>query len=368
MTYVHSIRGAGRAARLLSLVAVALGVCTAAARAEVTTLDGTVAPIVRVMIQEGDVTIRTWDRPTVAVDGDPSLTIERKTVRTGEAVPPITIPYAKRGGAAGIAQLPAESFVVSSIAPGPHDQIVVRDRSGAIGNVTVTVPASTQMVFARTVRGDLTVANYHGGTFIGFVGQGRLAIEDFNGDAFAQVGLGSLVATDSIFSRVRTRVLYANAIFERCRSRQIESTSVVGSVVYDNGTFDEGLARFDASSGDVAIGTAGAAELNGHVAADGRLYTLFDRGAHVDNRNGDATAIVGSGGPSVNATSASGNIYLYDGTLRTRTNLPTPWRDPQTVLFRDPFREIQLERQRQQQPRRAQPQVQRRFLREVRVR
>src|SRR5665213_2870012 len=53
----------------------------------------------------------------------------------------------------------------------------------------------------------------------------------------------------------------AHDVFERCRSKQIEATSVTGSIVYDGGAFDPGLARFESQSGNIALGVTSSAQL-----------------------------------------------------------------------------------------------------------
>jgi hypothetical protein len=63
------------------------------------------------------------------------------------------------------------------------------------------------------------------------------------------------------------------------------------------------------------------------------VYTSFGRPAAIDERDGGATAIVQGGGPVVTATSASGNVYFYDGTLRSR-QLSGQWQAPIDALQR----------------------------------
>jgi len=41
---------------------------------------------------------------------------------------------------------------------------------------------------------------------------------------------------------------------------------------------------------------------------------------------------VGGGGPLVNAISSRGNIYLYDGSLANRRELPADWRPVRAVF------------------------------------
>ncbi len=305
------------------------------AQADVATVDNVAAPIVRVNVRQGDVSIRTWDRQAVQVDGDPSLLVTRRTVRPRGDDRSVLIPGVEAQTARGLVQLPPESFVVSSIPPGPRDVVVVRSSSrDNVGAVTVRVPANSVFIYAHTMRGNLDVHDYKAGTLMGFVGRGRLALDDVGGTVFAQTNHGALVADDSNFERIRARSLMANMAFERCTVRQIEATSIAGSIVYDGGTFQPGLARFESTTGNVAIGTASAAQLGARTAAGGRVFTNFSGGTHVDARDDTANVNVGGGGPVVTATSGSGNVYLYDGSLRGRSSLPPPWHAATQTLDR----------------------------------
>jgi hypothetical protein len=92
------------------------------------------------------------------------------------------------------------------------------------------------------------------------------------------------------------------------------------------------LARFDSTNGDVAIGVTSGAQLGGRVAGNGRVYTFFEQRVQVENRDDEANAVVGGGGPVVTATSGSGNVYLYDGSLRSKARLSADWRPAQAAL------------------------------------
>ena len=294
------------------------------------------APIVRIALRAGDVTIRTWDRPEVGVSADPSISIERRIVRPDGNGTPILIPQVRTDTARGELQLPPESFVASTFPAGPRTLVIVRSTPATApeaGPVTVNVPADSVAVFARTGKGNIDVRGYRGGTFVGFVGRGRLALDDVGGTVFAETNRGPLTITDSTLDRLRARSLAGNMAFERCTVHQIEATSVAGSIVFDGGTFAPGLARFESTSGDVAIGTSAGANLSGRATA-GRVYTNFAAGARVDAREGEANATIGGGGPIVAATSESGNVYLYDGTLRARAGLPAQWKEPSQILER----------------------------------
>ena len=163
---------------------------------------------------------------------------------------------------------------------------------------------------------------------------GSVNLRNMSGDAFVQDLRGTLQISDSSFGRLRARGALGPMVFERDNVRQIEATNVNGSIVYDRGTFEPGLARFASEHGDVAVGVAsGPAELGGSVSDNGRVYTMFDGRAQVDTHDGHSYASLGGGGgATVNATSGSGNVYLYDGSLRARPRLPAEWQTPYGTL------------------------------------
>jgi len=299
------------------------------ARAAVVTLDGVNAPIIRITLRSGDVTIRTWDRASVEIDGEPALSIVRRTIRQPIEQNPVLIPHAAQRSRNGSVSLPAESFVVSTIPAGPRDAVIVKSVADTpAGPVVVTVPNDSAYVFAYARDGNLDIRDYRSGTLVAFTTHGRLALTNVGGTVFAQTLRGALGVTNSSIERMRARSLFGNITFDRCRTRQIEATSVDGSIVYDNGSFEPGLAHFESSRGDVAIGAQGAAQLGGHVAGEGRVYTNFERGAHISGTRENAQALVGGGGPVVTATTQNGNVFLYDGTIGTRGRLPAAWRTP----------------------------------------
>lgn len=322
--------------RLGPVLAVSLIIASSrVARAESVVLDGTLAPIVRITIASGDVTIRTWNRSSVAVEGDPSLSVVRRSIRQASEATAVLIPHAQQRTRDGLVTLPAESFVVSTVPAGPRDTVVIKSGPQTpAGPVMVTVPSDSVYVIAYARDGDLLVRDLRAGTLVAFTTRGRLSLENVGGTAFAQTGRGALDVSDSSFERLRARSLLGNIVFERCRTRHIEATSVGGSILYDSGSFEPGLARFESARGDVAIGTQSAALLNGRVFGEGRVYTNFERGSRITGTRDDAQAFVDGGGPVVNATTQIGNVYLYDGTLRTRGQLPAQWRVPIATMER----------------------------------
>jgi hypothetical protein len=278
------------------------------------------------------VTVKGWDRPNVQVDtDDEGVQITRRPITFGTpqtplsvSIPPIPIVVAGTGTRG---TLPPEEFpYASDFRPGVHDS--VRIVTGPDSHLTVMVPVSTTLLDTRIRGGSgiISIEDYHGGTLFVTSNGGRTLLTDVMTSAFVQMLNGRLEVIDSSFDRLRARGNAANFVFEHNRARQIEVTTVSGPIVYDNGTFDPGLARFESSSGSIGIGVASNAQVAAR-SSEGRVYTLWDRRTAVELRgDNDANAMVGGGGPVVNAVSGRGNVYVYDGALASRPVLPPEWR------------------------------------------
>ena len=291
--------------------------------------------VVRVIAgNQATVSIRAWDRPTVEVDtDDENVGVLRRTVAFGTPQNPlsVSIPLANivvRDPLTGTTRpgtLPPEEFpYASDFRAGPHD--VLRIDAAAGSHVTVMVPPSTA-ILETGIRGSgvVSVDDYHGGTLFVRAGGGNAQLTDVTSAAFVEVRNGTVDVRDSSFDRLRARGNTVAFLFEHTRARQIEVTTVSGPIVYDDGTFDPGLARFESTTGSIAIGVATNAQIEAR-SSDGRVYGLWDRRPPIDQRGDNAaSATVNGGGPVVNAVTVHGNIYLYDGSLSTRRVLPPEW-------------------------------------------
>jgi hypothetical protein len=273
-----------------------------------------------------DVTVRVWDRPSVQVDygDDAPPAMDKRSLPFGTVRYPLAaqIPpqiYTLRTGEAiGAGAMPPEEFPFAGFRPGPHDVVRVEAPEGS--HLVVTVPAGTGILRLGIGGGQTNVEGYRGANLFVIQNSGRVQVTGATTTAFVQMHSGAFYAADSTFDRVRLRGIVAHAVFERCRSKQIEASSVTGSIVYDGGAFDPGLARFESQTGSIALGVTAGAQLSGR-SSEGHVYTLFDRraGTSVDQRgDGEAVATVGGGGALVNAISGRGNVYFYDGSLLTR--------------------------------------------------
>lgn len=256
------------------------------------------APVFFAQLKDGgNVTIHTWGRNDVQIDGDPSLTIHH--------LPAAAI--ARRGiqqfnfwnqtvdTPEGQLSIPREPFDAPPLDSQPHDGIVVLGG----GDVSVTVPVGTPLIVVNTTRGNVSIDNYHNGTIVSHIGAGSLHLQNVSGTVGAQLGAGPFIAQNSQFDRIRVRNARGQILFDNCNAKQIEATSLLGNIVYDRGSFDPGLARFESQRGNIALGVArGGAQVDAH-SGSGQVLT-----------EGNVR-----GGPVVTATSAAGNVMVYNGAL-----------------------------------------------------
>jgi hypothetical protein len=218
--------------------------------------------------------------------------------------------------------LPPEEFPIGPMGGG-HDAVVVR-ASEAVQNVVVTVPAGAAFIWAMVGRGEILLNDYRNGAFVARVRTGRVRLHNVGGNAYVEVARGPISVSDSALNRLRARTAIGNILFENCNARQIEVSSIDGSIAYDNGTFAPGLARFESQNGDVAIGIAGGTLQIGAHSAVGKIFENIPN-ARVAGSNTDAQASVGNGGPVVTASSARGAVYLYKGAFKKQRR-PAQWR------------------------------------------
>ncbi len=177
------------------------------------------------------------------------------------------------------------------------------------------IPRGTALVIAHVRQGGVQISNYNG-AFVAQVHNGGIHLDHVSGTGFAQVLRGPVVADQSNFTRVRVRTAMGNMLFRGCTSNQIEATSKYGSIVYDNGRFQPGLAHFESEHGNVALGVAGNAQIGAH-SGSGHIVSHFENnGAQVNGNANDAQATVQGGGPIVTTNARNGSVYLYNGSMR----------------------------------------------------
>jgi hypothetical protein len=286
--------------------------------------DGTV---VRLQMRSGNLVVRTWNRDSVQIAAPEAV--------RARLFGPVAVERALRGGAlpvpetsvvtpAGPLTLVAEQFSLDpSLAPRDGVQILAGEQNGT---VTLTVPATTALLVTQVARGSIRIERYRG-EFLATLHNGPMQLVDAGGAGYAQAARGTIRVLSSTFDRIRARTAIGNIVFQDCSARQIEVSSIDGSIAYDDGTFVPGLARFETQSGNVALGIAGTAGVQiGARSGSGKVLESLDGGASVSGTASDTQAILNGGGPVVTATSGSGNVYLYRGSFKDRPALQQRWR------------------------------------------
>jgi hypothetical protein len=270
------------------------------------------SPVLNVQMNRGHLTIQTWDRPQVQIVSDQPMDVQHLAPEQVDPRMPkqLQISSEEIQTQHGRVALPAESFVLPELPGTQHDAIVARGG----GNVTITIPRNTAMVLAHVRAGHLSLNGYHG-VFVAHSRGAGIELNNVSGTGFVESLRGRVVATNSSFDRLRMRTATGNMLFQGCTSHQIQATSTYGSIVYDNGHFQPGLARFESEHGNVALGVRGGAQIGAHSGSGHVISSFHNNGAHVRGDPATKQATVDGGGPVVTATSKNGSVYLYSGSM-----------------------------------------------------
>lgn len=268
-------------------------------------------------MQAGTLILHTWDRPSVQIASAQPLNTR--------SFGPGAVAGALHGGdipifatsvqtPQGPLTLPAEDFALNALPAGPHAGVQILGS----GRVDLLIPNDTALMLATVNRGFIAIQNYRNGTFVARVHNGGIRLQNVGGAGYAEVARGPIVAANSSFDRLRARTAVGNIIFENCASKQIQVDSVNGSILYDNGSFQPGLARFQSQYGNVGIGVArGDVQVGAHSSA-GQIFSSLDGRALTRAGMTDARAQFGNGATVVTASSERGAVYVYNGRLKAK--------------------------------------------------
>ncbi|HTZ56078.1 MAG TPA: DUF4097 family beta strand repeat-containing protein [Candidatus Acidoferrum sp.] len=298
-------------AGLLSVFVFLAGM-TARAHAASALIPTTPAPFVWIQLESGAVTIRTWDRPAIQIQSDPSVRFSHAPPRDVGGRAPQQIPLWSQTvrTPAGDLTLAPEAFILPSFPPGEHDALVVRGE----GDVTLTIPTQTALVLANVRLGSVAVDSFAGTALVAHVTAGEVHLNNVSTTAAVQVNNGPVFISNSDFPRLRLRTGRGNVFMDNCRASQIQVTSLVGSILFDDGTFDPGLAHFETDRGSIAIGVTSGAQIDAHSSA-GRIFYDIGNEGNINRSPNDAQAMLNGGGPVVTASSVDGAVLFYRGTL-----------------------------------------------------
>lgn len=296
-------------AGLLSVFVFLAGM-TARAHAANAVIPTTPAPFVWIQLDGGAVTIRTWDRAAIQIQSDPSVTFSHAPPRQLGGPQQIPLWSQTVKTPAGDLTLAPEAFILPPFAPGEHDAFIVRGE----GDVTLTIPSQTALLFANVRLGSVAVDGFSGTALYVRVTAGEAHLTNVSTTAAVQVNNGPVFVANSDFPRLRLRTGRGNVFMSNCRASQIQVTSLVGSILFDNGTFDPGLAHFETDRGSIAIGVTSGAQIDAHSGSGRILYDIGNDGS-VNRTPNDAEAMLNGGGPVVTASSVNGAVVFYRGTL-----------------------------------------------------
>lgn len=330
---------------------VLLGLGCGAAMADTAVYPVGSSPILNINIEGASVAIKTWDRQAVQIESTTPVKVKQFDGQAVARALPKELPVFAGSiqGPHGQVTLPEETFPISSLGTATHDALQI---NGAGGTATITIPQSAALVVARMGQGNVTIDGYQNGTFFVRLRKGWVHLQNMSGEGFVQVMRGPIFTNDSDFSRLRMRTASGPMLFERCRVHQIEASSIEGSIFYDNGSFQSGLARLESQYGHVALGIgSGNAQVGAH-SNSGHILTNFDRRANVAVGPNDATASLGTDGPTV-TVSSGGAVLLYDGSIATRGNLGAGWRQVHALFTNVQNHTSTLQQQRSLQINRA---------------
>jgi hypothetical protein len=275
------------------------------------TIDVGPTPVLNVHLTRGKLTIQTWDRQQVQISSDNPMDVRHLASADVDPGMPkqLQISSARIQTDRGPVDLPAESFVLPELPGSQHDAVMAHGS----GQVTITIPRGTAMVLAHVRAGHLSVENYDG-VFVAQTRAAGISLDRVGGTGFVESLRGRVSATNSTFDRLRVRTATGDMLFRGCTSHQIQASSSYGSIVYDNGHFQPGLARFESDHGNVAVGVRGGAQI-GAYSGSGHVVSSFDDQADVRGDPTTKQATVHGGGPVVTAASKNGSVYLYSGSM-----------------------------------------------------
>jgi Putative adhesin len=284
-------------------------------------------PVLNVQLDTGTLNVQTWDRPDVSVQTQGTVNVRH--VPASAVDPNLSHQYTAWSQNVstphGNVTLPEESFVMPQLQGSTHDAVVAQGH----GDTTIMVPRGTALVTAHVGTGQYNLRNYNG-AFIAHVDNGGITMNHVNGSGYAEAVDGQVRANNSTFDRLRVRTATGNMLFRGCTSHQIEASSQYGSIVYDNGSFQPGLARFESVHGNVALGVRGGAQIGAH-SGSGHIVSSFPNGTQVHTGSNMTQATVRGGGPVVTADSKNGSVYIYNGSARNHPRVQAELRDTQTM-------------------------------------
>lgn len=312
--YNRAVRNGWWRGAALAFLVPAVWLLTGAPAGASEQIDTGSAPVVNVQLSTGTLTVQTWDKPYVKVESAGTVQTQRIAAANVHAPRAVTIDSERVDTPRGPVIVPATLFALPPLG-GSHNAVIARGS----GNTTVTIPRGSALVSAHVGEGQINLNGYHG-VFVTSVHEGSVALNGVSGTGFVETLHGPVTATDSTFSRLQARTVTGDMVFRGCTAHQIEAISNSGSIVYDNGRFEPGLARFESVHGNVALGVRGGAQVGAHTTS-GHIVSSFHNNARMSGSGNSQQATIRGGGPLVTAASKNGSVYLYNGSMGAHPRL-----------------------------------------------
>jgi hypothetical protein len=258
-----------------------------------TTVPATKGQRLDVNVFAGSVTVRTWNRDAVKVEGEPGQR-DRLEVES-------------RGGSVSVR-------LAGRYGPGAADLVITMPAGMAIDvsgvELDVTVENCRCAAHVESVRGDVVVSGVQGATSLSSV-EGDVKLTGGNGTVQAN-SVNADVAVRDVTGDVAAETVNGDVALERIRGGSVSGSTVNGDVTFDGEVRRGGSYSLTSHQGDVRFvlpPSAGATvrvnTFNGSFESDFPVTLQGQAG-----RNKRLTFTLGDGGASVSLESFSGDIRL----------------------------------------------------------
>ena len=152
--------------------------------------------------------------------------------------------------------------------------------SAANGDMTITIPRGTAMVFAHVRAGHLTIRTTTASSSRTCASAGDLARQRQRHGLRRIAARPRRAPTNSSFDSAARAHRHRRHALSGLHVASDPGHSSYGSIVYDNGDFAPGLARFESEHGNVALGVRGNAQIGAH-SGTGHVVSSFGDGTPV---------------------------------------------------------------------------------------
>jgi hypothetical protein len=265
-------------------------------------------------VSEGDVELNGWGRDEVRI-----------FVRGGREPVMKTLERDSSSDKAAwllIGSLTARDAVGSDCLAGQKIELDVPfsasvDISGRSAGITIDTVRRAKV---KIVEGSIRLRNISAGV-TAEVFQGDVLVESSGGPVSLQSGTGNITAFDlkpgEIADAFRAKTNSGTISMQGVNHRQIEASSIFGSVIFDGRLLSGGIYDFKTTNGRVRLRIP--AETSGKIAAAygfGSFQSAIPYKILTENNTGGGKSIViqfGEGDATVNITTASGSIAIERG-------------------------------------------------------